>query len=217
MTILTKHLTFVESQTAYHERKAEELSQTNRAIAKKHSASAGRFKALTADLIVADQRLNEAEIALKPVKLLRSINLSPDELDGLPEELVKELVSDNDRVEREIFKIIDECGGITSLDRILLGLFKRTGEIHKRTATTSRLYRMSLKGLAYPVPSKKGIYSTKQLTEEEAGALFAARPAVQPLAKGGAEGAETPSAPIRGRAARSAPSHGHKKKGGKRV
>lgn len=108
----------------------------------------------------------------KRAALLRSITLMPDELDGLPEELISELISDSDRSEREIYKVIEECGGIASLDRIILTLYKKTGEVHKRAGTTSRLYRMSQKGFAFPVPGKKGVYSIKQLSEAEAEKLF---------------------------------------------
>jgi len=181
MSMLAKHLAFVEGQAQYHERMADDLSRSTKdsvALGKsrKHRASAGRFRVLASDLAAVDRRLQEAEIALKPVRLLRSINLMPDELEGLPEGLMSELVSESDRTERDIFKVIEECGGIASLDRIILSLYKKTGETHKRAATTSRLYRMSQKGVAFPVPGKKGVYSIKQLSEAEAAKLFAEQP-----------------------------------------
>jgi hypothetical protein len=176
VSILSKHLDFVHRQTDYHQRKAEELKKTQPALAKKHLASVGRFKALAGDLANCDRKVDDAEIALKPVRLLRTLNLQPGELDDLPEDLIKELSADNDRVEHVIFKIIDEAGGITSLDRIIIGLYRKTGEVHKRSATTSRLYRMSQKGFVFNVPGKKGVYSTKQLTDEDAAKLFAADP-----------------------------------------
>lgn len=170
MSMLAKYLDHVKSQAQYHQKKADELKATP-GYAKKHRASSAKFKQMAVDLELADRRLDEAEALLKPVRLLRSINLGPDELDSLPEELLREL-SDSDRTEREIYKVIEECGGIASLDRILLRLYQRTGEIHKRSATTSRLYRMSLKGYAYPVPGRKGVYATKQLSEAEVAKLF---------------------------------------------
>lgn len=176
MSMLAKHLTLVEGQAEYHERMADRLSkekdQLSVAKSKKHRASAGRFRVLTEAMAMADRKLAEAEIVLKPVRLLRSVNLMPDELEGLPDDLLSELISDSDRTEREIFKVIEECGGVAGLDRIILSLYKRTGEIHKRAATTSRLYRMSQKGFAFPVPGKKGVYSIKQLSEAEADELF---------------------------------------------
>ena len=169
--MLAKHVAYVNSQSDYHLKKADEVKATP-GYAKKHRSSSAKFKQLAADLAAADRRLDEAEAFLKPVRLMRSINLMPDELENLPEELLKEL-SDSDRAEREIFKIIDECGGIASLDRILLALYQRTSEVHKRSATTSRLYRMSLKGYAFPVPGKKGVYALKQLSEADVARLFA--------------------------------------------
>lgn len=173
MSILAKHFDFVDRQVDYHKRKAEDLKKTQPAVAKKHLSTCGRFKALAADLAACDKKVDEAEIVLKPVRLLRTLNLQPGELDDLPDELIKELAADNDRVEHVIFKIIDEAGGITSLDRILIGLYRKTNEIHKRSATTSRLYRMSQKGFVFNVPGKKGVYSIKQLTDDEATKLFA--------------------------------------------
>lgn len=176
MSILAKYLPFVEGQSDFHLRKAEDSRETP-GISKKHRSSSEKFKMLSADLALADRKLDEAEIALKPVKLLRSINLLPDELDGLPDALVSELISDSDRIEREIYKILEECGGIASLDRIILTLYRRTGDVHKRAATTSRLYRMAQKGFAFPVPGKKGVYSIKQLSEAETEKLFASEQA----------------------------------------
>ena len=66
-----------------------------------------------------------------------------------------------------ILKIVEAAGGIASLDRILVGLYKETGEIMKRTTLTSRMYRMSQKGLIFPVHGKKGAYSSEELTEEQ--------------------------------------------------
>lgn len=90
------------------------------------------------------------------------------ELEGLPEELLNELsISDADKVEFTIQQIIDDNGGVISLDRLLVDMFKKTGKIYKRNALTSKLYRMSNKGMVFSVPNKKGVYSTSLIEGEE--------------------------------------------------
>ena len=63
-------------------------------------------------------------------------------------------------------------GGVLSLDKLLIGLYKKTGEIHKRQALVSRLYRMSQKGVVFGVANKKGFYATRELSDEEIEKLF---------------------------------------------
>ena len=58
--------------------------------------------------------------------------LTPEVIEGLPKELMDELsISDADRTEFAIMNIIDENGGIASLDNILIGLYKKTNDILK--------------------------------------------------------------------------------------
>lgn len=99
--------------------------------------------------------------------------LTFEEIDGLPEELLKELnVSDTDKQDFMVEHLIAQAGGILSLDKIMIELYRRTGEIPKRNTITSRLYRMAGKGMIYNVPAKKGVYSTYEVTEQEVKKLF---------------------------------------------
>jgi hypothetical protein len=68
--------------------------------------------------------------------------------------------------------MIAQDGGVLSLDKIMVELYRRTREIPKRTTITSRLYRMAQKGMIYNVPGKKGIYSTYEMTEQDAKKMF---------------------------------------------
>jgi hypothetical protein len=70
--------------------------------------------------------------------------------------------------------VIDEAGGVASLDQILVGHFRKTGEVMKRTTLTSRLYRMANKGLIFPLPNKKGVYSTSKFSDHEVAQLLGA-------------------------------------------
>jgi hypothetical protein len=94
-------------------------------------------------------------------------------LNGLPEELIQELnITTGDKTEFAIINLMTEAGGIVSLDRMIVGLYRRTGEIHKRSALLNRLYRMIQKGSIYSVPGKKGVYSTEEMNEQQVEALF---------------------------------------------
>lgn len=103
----------------------------------------------------------------------KRIQLTFEDLQGLPEELVKELnVTDTDKQEMIIEHIIAQADGVLSLDKILVELYKRTGEIHKRNTLISRLYRMAQKKMIYNVPGKKGVYSTYEIPEADAKKMF---------------------------------------------
>ena len=93
------------------------------------------------------------------------VHLSSDDLEGLPEELMKELgLSESDRLEMLIVDLIERLGGVSSLNKILVEIYKETGAVEKRARISSRLNRMTKKGLIYPVPKTKGIYSTTPMT-----------------------------------------------------
>lgn len=45
----------------------------------------------------------------------------------------------------------------------MIGIYRRSGEIENRNKLMARLYRMSVKGLIYAHPTKKGIYSLEKI------------------------------------------------------
>lgn len=175
MGILAKHLPFVNEQVAFHEKMAEKFSSgkfQSEFRTTQHISTRDKLKELSADLIIADKELDTPK--KKDLSGAKKLSLLPEELEGLPEELIKELsVSDADKTEFVIANMISENGGILSMDKILIGIYKKTGEIIKRQTMTSKLYRMSQKGLVFSVPSKKGFYSTEELTEEDVAKVFA--------------------------------------------
>lgn len=175
MSILTKYLEFVNEQAIFHEKMVEK-GPPGSFRANLHKSTAEKFRALTADMESADKILDEPSAVMRnasvPGKQIH-LSLGIEELDGLPEELVRELsLSDGDRTEFAIINVIEEAGGVVSLDRLLIALYKKTGEIHKRTALTSRLARMANKNSIYYVPGKKGVYSIEQLSAEDAAKMF---------------------------------------------
>lgn len=167
--MLEKFIPFVKDQSAYHARMADRFGpdskQKDLKRAQKHAESSAKFAELAQVLEQAPKTQATApQGSAKP----RQLSLGFDEIQDLPDELLQELsISDADRTDYAILQIIEECGGIASLDRILVGLYKATGEVMKRSTLTSRAYRMAQKGNLFSVPTKKGVYSTHELTEEQ--------------------------------------------------
>ncbi|MGO9446294.1 MAG: hypothetical protein ACLPXB_16170 [Thiobacillaceae bacterium] len=176
MSNIAKYLPFVNEQMLFHDKMVDKFSsgkfKSDFRVAQ-HTITRDTFKELSADLIIADKALDSPK-KIEP-NAVKQLSLSLEDLEGLPEELLNELsVSDADKTEFAIVNLINEHGGILSLDKILIGIYKKTGEIIKRQNMTSRLYRMSQKGLVYSVSGKKGFYSTEELSEADVEKIFAA-------------------------------------------
>jgi hypothetical protein len=166
----TSLVDFVKSQVSFHERLAEVHSK-NIKRAEKHRETAAKFSKLLKYIDELESRANENKLLSRPQA--HALSLSFDEIEDLPPELLHELsVSDGDRTDFTIMRILEGVGGIASLDRLLVGLYRETGEVMKRSTLTSRVYRMSQKGLLYAVPNKKGVYSMKEMTEEDVDRIF---------------------------------------------
>lgn len=174
MSILSKHLPFVNDQATFHEKMVEKFSIgkfKSDFRSSQHTTTRDKFQELVADLIIADKELDSPK--KKDLSGVKQLSLSLADIEGLPEELVKELsVSDTDKSEFAIVNMINENGGIMSLDKLLIGMYKKTGEVIKRLNMTSRLYRMSQKGLVFSVTGKKGFYSTEELSEDDINKVF---------------------------------------------
>lgn len=178
MSILAKHLPFVNEQVVFHEKMVEKFSHgklKSEFREKLHIETATKLKSLASDLIIGDQELDTPRQQKNSIGGSLQLSLALDEIEGLPPELVNELsISNADKTEFSIVNLIAESGGILSMDRILIGLYKKTGEVFKRNTMTSKLYRMSQKGLVYSVPNKKGYYSIEELTNEDVTRIFGA-------------------------------------------
>ena len=170
MSILEKHIPFVNKQIAFQGKMAQKFKDDpfRKAL---HESTLEGFKTLVADLTEAGKMLNgttlESHAKIKPVGRIR-LNLTPDEIQGLPDDVLEELsISGADKTEFAILGLMEDAGGIMSLDQLIVGLYKKTGEKHKRQTLTSRLYRMAQKEQIFSVPNKKGVYSNSLVTEEE--------------------------------------------------
>lgn len=163
MVDLPPMVEFVKGQAQFHKEMVAKYDGNERRQ-KRHAETAILFDEL-ADYLQTERSSDERET---PIRLA----LSWDEVEDLPPELIAELsVSDGDKTEFQILSAIEKLGGIASLDRILVELWRATGEVSKRAAITNRLYRMGGKGMLYSLPGKKGVYSLRELAEEEVAEL----------------------------------------------
>ena len=175
MSILQKYLTFVKEQELFHQKQAEHfLSKGNSYRANLHKTTAENFSALALDIESVGKDSDIPRGVSKTInKLPFQLSLSIEDIEGLPPELIKELnLSDTDKTEFAITSAIENAGGIISLSKLLIALYKDTGEIYKRIDISSRMARMANKNIIYYVPGKKGVYSTEQLTSDEVDAKF---------------------------------------------
>lgn len=83
-------------------------------------------------------------------------------LDDLPEALRSQLqlakVADLDRAIVDLIR--DDLDGVANLDEILVGLYRRRGEVLERHFVSNKLYRMNKLGLIRSVTGKKGVYES---------------------------------------------------------
>lgn len=159
---------FVKSQMEFHLRQADRF-KTDKRRNELHSGTAAKFKLLYDWIIEANDKIKNLPVALNELDRPKgSINVPWDEVKDMPLELLEELsISDSDKSDYVVVSIVERVGGVASLDRILVELYKETGEVVKRANLNARIYRMIQKEALYSVPSKKGVYSTMEILESE--------------------------------------------------
>jgi hypothetical protein len=170
---LAQHIALVKDQLEFHQRQATKHAREPHR-ARVHLGTAEGFRTLLADLL----RLQDFQSAhpnwmtLPNATRVKRLALSWEEIEGLPSEVLEELsISDSDRVEFNIAAGVRAMGGVATLDRIIIYLWREFGEVHKRTPLNQRLYRMTQKEMLFSVPGKKGVYSSEPLSEEDAANL----------------------------------------------
>ena len=86
------------------------------------------------------------------------------DLSDLPEELRKQLqIAKVSELEQVIISIIEEMyEGVANVDEILVGLYRKTDEVHQRQNLANKLYRMTAAKQLLSVPRKKGVYKVSQ-------------------------------------------------------
>lgn len=98
----------------------------------------------------------------------RAIQLTPDDVDDLPDELRAELSqSDAEQFELDILRLVEQAGGMISLDVLLVQWYRTKNEVVKRRTMTARIYRMLSKERLFSTPGYKGVYQLSRPVEED--------------------------------------------------
>ncbi|MBN9460356.1 MAG: hypothetical protein J0H00_03940 [Burkholderiales bacterium] len=177
MATVLDHLEFVNRQLEFHRAKAAEYQEKAPRRAEGHLRTIAHFESLAETLMGFESELTKLreELDRRPPPLPlkgAQLSLSLEDLRDLPAELLQELsISDGDKLDFTLQSIIEEGGGVLSLDQVLIALYRKTGEVHKRQQINNRLYRLANKDVLYSVPGKKGVYSARQLSDAELSAL----------------------------------------------
>lgn len=178
MENLAEALAFVNGQVEFHRGKTLTLGEASPRRTSQHAKFSQQFEALAAFLNRQASYVDKLEDELaqrpppQPPLLSVQLSLRLEDIDGLPEELMQELsITDGDKADFAIQALMQENGGVMSLDQLLIGLYRKTREIHKRANLNARVYRLTKKGTLFDVPGRRGVYSTRQLTESESAAL----------------------------------------------
>ena len=173
MENVDSYIVFVKDQMAFQNRMANKYEHDPYREGM-HLKSLKKFQELLELLETAkNSQTTNTSRAPNSMDARRRIMLSLEDVKDIPVELLNELnLTDADKQEMMIESIIADAGGILSLDKILVELYRRTGQVHKRNTVISRLYRMGNRGLIYSLPSKKGLYSTFELSEQDVKRLF---------------------------------------------
>lgn len=174
--ILGQYVPFIKEQAEHQRKNAVNLAEKSPKIAAKATSRAERFEQLLEDIQKVSLQLSTppslpAPSASSEPKRPR-FTLLPADLEGLPEEVLKQLgINESDRQELAIVEMIEEAGGMMALDQIIIALWRQKQEVADRGKLTSKLYRMTQKKMIYG--AGKGIYSTKpveggEISESEA-------------------------------------------------
>lgn len=159
-SIIEKYGLFIKDQIAHQERAASHYTEKQdemRALA--YTSRAEKLREMWSEL------QEVAQTYLAP-NAEAQFHLLPHEVEGLPDELIKELgITDSDRKEYLLIELINKLGGITSINKLLVAIYHETQEVEKRQRLVARLYRMQNKGLIYTTSDRKGIYATKPIPE----------------------------------------------------
>ena len=170
---------FIHQQIKFHESRAQEFASTP-IRANRHTSTSKEFKEVVAGIVRLEKEIDSLKNNITDIEASKtkksgqlSLSLTLDDIEGLPEEIMSELsISSANKTEFAVMNVLENAGGIMSLDQVIVGLYKMTDKINKRVYTTNLLYRMATKGLIFNLPNKKGVYSLSRLTEEEIQEIF---------------------------------------------
>lgn len=173
--ILQTWVEFVNSQAAYHQRQLERLSRRaedskpNRRLMGNHERIAKQLENLAHFLSSHTIIPKDHNPSSKKGAVSSSLHIIPEDLEGLPKELLDELnISESDELELDIFEALKKAGGTLPVDKIMIQLFRDTGKVHQRKQLAAKLYRMAAKDRLIASQEHRGVYSLpdKQALQE---------------------------------------------------
>jgi hypothetical protein len=170
---IDKYVGFVKDHVAIQQKLAKKYEDTP--YRKNQHLDSAKSLSDLADFLTEIQKKGTSDISYlnRGDSLPKRLHLTYEDIQDLSEENLKELnLTEADRQDLVVEHMIAQAGGIYSLDKIMVDLFRQTKEFPKRNTITSRLYRMVGKGMIYNVPGKKGVYSTYEMTEQDAKKMF---------------------------------------------
>lgn len=114
-----------------------------------------------------EQRADTLQTLLDEVRELRRwkmpVPASYGDISDLPDELLAQLSgTKTDELEDQIYAVVKAAGAEIELDRLLIELFRRGGNVYERRFINNKCYRMAQKGLIFQVPGRKGVYTVQK-------------------------------------------------------
>lgn len=90
----------------------------------------------------------------------KPVPASYGDLSDLPPELMAQLSGvKTDVLEDQIYAVAKAAGDEIELDKLLIELFRRHGDVHQRRFLNNKCYRMAQKGLIHILRGRKGVYT----------------------------------------------------------
>jgi len=151
---IAQHLPLIKEQISFHKYQSGKLANP---MKKQRQAELGeKFAALASEIEAISEQ------SLEPLSTLSdSPTVTAKDLVGLPKEVVDNLnLTESDLFEFEIVRIIDRLGGSSNINKLIIALYRETGENHPRGPLATKIYRMVQKGMLYSSMEGKGIYTT---------------------------------------------------------
>jgi hypothetical protein len=155
MRSITELIGFCKRQSAYHRKKAAE-PDIRTEWAARHSDTAQSLDEIAEYLSSAPAGGSTATGDPSQGDLFA---LDPFNLDDIPGELLDELkISKADKVDAQIVELLKIAGRPLTISEVLVGLFRKFGDQHKRTGLSARLYRMAQAKTLVQIEGERGTY-----------------------------------------------------------
>lgn len=127
-------------------------------LLEKHEITQG-FLSVSDFLSSTSSKITLATSQRKPSDQEKSGDLLPEDLEGLPPEILDKLgLKESDKQELLIIEILKDLGGAACLSKIFVEMYKRSGDAPERLALGAKLYRMASKDQIKSSNKGKGWY-----------------------------------------------------------